>query len=60
MCITLVEFAGLSVNYDYKAISDIHDGDIVNCGRPKGGLGILWRNEFKSVIKSVGNSTNGI
>ena len=32
---TLIEFAGLSVNYDYKAISDMHDGDIVDCGRPK-------------------------
>ena len=35
------------------------DGDIVNCGRPKGRLATLWRNEFKSVIKYVGNSPNG-
>ena len=37
----------------------MHDGDIVNCDKPKGGLAILWRNEFKSVIKYVGNSPNG-
>ena len=37
----------------------MHDGDVVNCGRPKVGLAILRRNEFKSVIKYVGNSPNG-
>ena len=55
---TLVELAGLSINYDYKAISDTNKEDIVNCDRSKGRLAILWINKFKSVIKYVGNSRN--
>ena len=35
----LVEFVGLSINYNYKAISDMHDGEVLKCGRPKGRLG---------------------
>ena len=34
------------------------DGDIVHCGKPKGGLAILWRNEFKSIITYIGHSSN--
>ena len=37
----------------------MNDGYIVNCGTPKGGLAILWRNEFKSIIKYLGNTPNG-
>ena len=28
----------------------------MNCGRPKGGLAILWRNGFKSIIRYKGNN----
>ena len=35
---TIVKFAGLNFTYDYIANSGINDRDIVNCGKPKGGL----------------------
>ena len=56
---TLVEFTGLSVDYHYKAILNMNDWHILNCGRPKGGLAIPWRNEFKSIITYIGNSPYG-
>ena len=54
---TIREFKNISNDSDYMVICSVEDNDVM-FGRPKGGIALLRKKSFASIIKYIGNSMN--
>jgi hypothetical protein len=55
---TICKFNNISNLYDYKAICDITDEEVIVSGRPKGGLALMWKKSLSNSVTFIGSSFN--